>query len=199
MMDVVERDLQLAAILCGERLVALFLPLADLGLDRGLVDALDFMVHMHVDVERLAERSEQMVLVQLRVAFHGLVLDSGRDLAQHGERLALQLRKSMGHASLRVTIPDDTVEHGGAADQLLVGIPMRLPTMMRSRSTPSNAATFGSSPHRRNPKRSNNARLGLLWPNMNPSSVSTSNAGASANAWVSRYEPNPRFRNASWT
>ena len=99
MVDVVERDLQLAAILCGERLVALFLPLADLGLDRGLVDALDFMVHMHVDVERLAERSEQMVLVQLRVAFHSLVLDSGRDLAQLGERLALQLRKGMGHAS----------------------------------------------------------------------------------------------------
>src|SRR2546430_8037204 len=98
MVDVVEGDLQLAAILCGERLVALFLPLADLGLDRGLVDALDLVVHVHVDVECLAERSEQMVLVQLRVAFDRLVLDSGGDLAQLGERLALQLRKSVGRS-----------------------------------------------------------------------------------------------------
>src|SRR2546426_11301435 len=99
MVDMVERDLQLAPSLRGYRLAALFLPLADLGLDRGLVDALDFVVHVHVDVERLAERSEQMVLIQLRVALHRLVLDSGRDLAQLGERLALQLRKGMGHAS----------------------------------------------------------------------------------------------------
>src|SRR5205823_10816072 len=52
---------------------------------------------------------------------------------------------------------------------------MRLPTMMRSRSTPSNTATFGSSPHRWNPNRRNNARLGSLWPNMKPNSVSTPN------------------------
>src|SRR5438105_12039324 len=114
MVDVVEGDLQLAAILCGERLVALFLPLADLGLDRGLVDALDLVVHVHVDVECLAERSEQMVLVQLRVAFDRLVLDSGGDLAQLGERLALQLRKSVGHVSSGVIVSDDTVEASAA-------------------------------------------------------------------------------------
>src|SRR2546427_5468038 len=123
MVDVVERDLQLAAILRGERLVALFLPLADLGLDRGLVDALDFVVHVHVDVERLAERSEQMVLVQLRVALHRLVLDSGRDLAQLGERLALQLRKSVGHASSGVIVLDDTVERPRQLPQLPLGVP----------------------------------------------------------------------------
>src|SRR5256885_11790196 len=55
MVDVVERDLQFAAVLCGERFVALFLPFADLGFDHGLVDALDFVVHVHVDVEGLAE------------------------------------------------------------------------------------------------------------------------------------------------
>jgi len=99
MVDVVERDLELAAILRGQRLVALFLPLADLGLDRGLVDALHLVVHVHVDVERLAERSEQMVLVQLRVAFHRRVFHSGRALAELSERFALQLRKSVGHRS----------------------------------------------------------------------------------------------------
>src|SRR5207248_4290922 len=100
---------------CGERLVALFLPLADLGLDRGLVDALDLVVHVHVDVECLAERSEQMVLVQLRVALDRLVLDSGRDLAQLGERLALQRRKSVGQVFSGVIVPDNTVEASAAA------------------------------------------------------------------------------------
>src|SRR5204863_4173396 len=99
MVDVVEGDLQLAAILCGERLVALFLPLADLGLDRGLVDALHLVVHVHVDVERLADRREQMVLVQLRVALHGFVLDAGRDLAQLGEGFFLKLGKAVRHAA----------------------------------------------------------------------------------------------------
>src|SRR5438046_3666225 len=123
MVDVVERDLQLAAILRSERLVALFLPLADLGFDRGLVDALDLVVHVHVDAERLAERGEQMVLVQLRVALHRLVLDSGRDLAQLGERLALQLRKSVGHASSGWIVAVDPVERPRPLPQL----PLRVP------------------------------------------------------------------------
>ena len=96
--DVVERDLELRPILGRESLVALFLPLADLRLDRGLVHTLHLVVHVHVDVERLADRREQMVLVQLRIALYRLVLDAGGDLAQLGERFFLELGEGMRHA-----------------------------------------------------------------------------------------------------
>src|SRR5262249_28055286 len=97
MMDVIERDFQSLAVLRGERFVALLLPVVDLRLGRGLVDALDLVVHVHVDVERLAQRHEQMVLVELGVALDRLVLDPGRDLAQLRERLGLQLRIGVSH------------------------------------------------------------------------------------------------------
>src|SRR5215472_10686539 len=95
--DVVERDLERLAVLGGERLVALFLPLVDLRLGRPLVDALHLVVHVHVDVEGLAQRREQVVLVELGVALHRVVLNAGRNFAQLGERLGLQLRVGMRH------------------------------------------------------------------------------------------------------
>src|SRR3954466_1199484 len=91
MVNMVERDLQLLAVLRGKRVVPLLLPLADLRLHRGLVDALHLVVNVHVDVERLADRLEQVVLVHLRRALHRFVLDAGRDLAQLGNGLLLQL------------------------------------------------------------------------------------------------------------
>src|SRR5437870_9052300 len=89
-MNMIEREFQLLAVLCSECLIALLLPFADFRLDRGLVDADHFMVGVHVDRQRLADGLEQVVLVQLRVALHGIVCNAGRDFAQFGKRLVLQ-------------------------------------------------------------------------------------------------------------
>src|SRR5712675_1354181 len=54
---------------------------------------------------------------------------------------------------------------------------MRRPTITRSRSMPSSAATLGNTPQRSKPSFSNNTRLGTLWPKMNPSSVASFREG----------------------
>ena len=52
---------------------------------------------VRVDAERLAQRGQQMVLVHLRVALHGVVLDVLGQVPQLGERHLLQALVRMRH------------------------------------------------------------------------------------------------------
>src|SRR5438093_7250666 len=92
--------LECVMIVRFERLAALRFELANLRLDRGLVDAGGFMMLARIDAERLAERGQQMLFVQLRVALDGvLVLHAFRDVAQLLDCLRLELMKCVGHRS----------------------------------------------------------------------------------------------------
>jgi len=83
---VVSATFSFAAILCSERFVALFCHSPILVLIAGLVDALDLVVHVHVDVDAIAERKRANGPVQLRVAFHGLVLDPTAAISRSSAR-----------------------------------------------------------------------------------------------------------------
>src|SRR5262249_13064269 len=90
--------LERVVIVRVERLVPLPAQIAHLRLDRRLVDARDGMVLVRLDAERLAQRGQQMILVHLRVALHGVpVLDAFGDLAQVLNRLLFQLMKRVSH------------------------------------------------------------------------------------------------------
>src|SRR5260221_14788641 len=75
-MNLTPQALQHVAIVRRDRGVALFLQRLHLRLDRRLVDADDGVMLVRVNAERLAQRREQVLLVQLRVALDRfLVLD----------------------------------------------------------------------------------------------------------------------------
>src|ERR1043166_5997333 len=91
--------LECVMIVRFERLAALRFELANLRLDRGLVDAGGFMMLARIDAERLAKRGQQVLFVQLRVALDGvLVLNALRDFAQLLERFLLQLVVGVRHS-----------------------------------------------------------------------------------------------------
>src|ERR1700730_17400358 len=79
---------------------AMLLELLHLRLDSDFVDAFDVVMHMRVDAERLAQGGQQMLLVQLREAFHGFVVEAFRNLAQLVDGLALELFVGVRHDSL---------------------------------------------------------------------------------------------------
>jgi hypothetical protein len=97
MMQLSPNSLQSVAIVRLARCVTLSLKFVHLRLERGFVDANDDGVLMGVDAERLAERRQQMILVHLRRAFDGVVLDGGRDRAQFLERFLFQLVIRVSH------------------------------------------------------------------------------------------------------
>src|SRR5262249_21010445 len=98
-MDMPAEVVQRRVIVGLERRVALFLELADLRLDRRLVDADRRVMVAGVDAERAADCREQMMLVHLRVALDGLVLNRLRELAQVRERLRLEFRVGLSHCA----------------------------------------------------------------------------------------------------
>jgi hypothetical protein len=89
MMNPAPHVLKLRVIVRGKRLVAPPFQLSYFRFDFALVDSLHFVVLVHVNVERLAERNEQMLFVQLRVPLQRFVLDVGGYVAQLADSLML--------------------------------------------------------------------------------------------------------------
>jgi len=75
-------NLQLLVIVSGQRGISFCFKRLDARFDRRLIEANNFVVLVHVNVEGFAERHDQMLFVQLRVALDGFVLDVFGDLAQ---------------------------------------------------------------------------------------------------------------------
>jgi hypothetical protein len=78
-----------------ESFIALFLQISDFGFDLGHVCAYCVVVRVSVNAQSIADRYDQMLLVELRVAHHSLVLDACGDLAQLGYGLVLEFFKSV--------------------------------------------------------------------------------------------------------
>ena len=79
---------------------AFALELPDLCLDCRLVDALDGVVFCHVDVERPSQRREESILVHLRVALDGLVLNALGHVSQLCDGLVPELLIGVRHVYL---------------------------------------------------------------------------------------------------
>ncbi len=96
------QGLQLLAVGSRDRLLLLAPDRVHAGLQLGLVDTHRGVVRVLVvlDAEGLAQRREQVLLVHLRVALDGVVLDPLRDLAQVVDRLVLQLFVGVRHQSV---------------------------------------------------------------------------------------------------
>jgi hypothetical protein len=90
--------LQLSVVVSGKRCVPLSFELLDLRLYLGLVQTDDLMVLVHIDVERFADRRDQVFLVQLGVALNSFVIDRGRDLADLSQRHVFELFKRVCHS-----------------------------------------------------------------------------------------------------
>lgn len=86
-------------IVCGQRAVAPLLEFTYAGLDYGLVDAYNRMMLVYVDAQRRAKSNHQMLLVKLRVAFDGFVIDVFRNVTQLGKRLVLQFVVCVSHGA----------------------------------------------------------------------------------------------------
>src|SRR6266496_3804175 len=95
---------QRISVVLLERRVALLLQLAHPGFDGRLVDAGHVVVFVRVDAKRLAQRGQEMFLVQLRVALHRLlVLDAFRNVTQLLDRFPFQFVEGVRHTVLRCT------------------------------------------------------------------------------------------------
>jgi hypothetical protein len=84
------RYFQLLVIVRGYGRIAFSFERFDTRLDRRLIDANNFVVLVHFNVEGFAERHDQMLFVQLRVALNGFVIDVLRDFAQLGQGFMFQ-------------------------------------------------------------------------------------------------------------
>jgi hypothetical protein len=88
---------QLLVIVRGYGRIAFSFERFDTRLDRRLIDANNFVVLVHFDVEGFAERHDQMLFVQLRVALDGFVLDVFGDVAQFGQGFVFQFVMCVCH------------------------------------------------------------------------------------------------------
>lgn len=69
----------------------------DARLDRRLVDTHNFVMLVHVDIEGFAERYDQMLFVQLRVALDRFMFDVLGDFAQFGQGFVFQFVMCVRH------------------------------------------------------------------------------------------------------
>jgi len=83
-MDFAAYIFKLIVIVRRKSLVALFPQLLDFRFYRGSVNSFGVMVSECVNVESLADRGDQVFLVELRITHHGVVLDALGDFAQLG-------------------------------------------------------------------------------------------------------------------
>jgi hypothetical protein len=73
---------QLLAIVRRNGGIALFFQFLDLAFDLRFINAADFVMGMHIDVERLAKSHQKVLLVHLRIALHRFVLEACRNFAK---------------------------------------------------------------------------------------------------------------------
>ena len=73
--DLAADQSELSVIVRFERRIAFLLESTDLGFDRTLIDSRDVAVLVNVYAEGFRKRFQQVILVQLRVALHGLVIE----------------------------------------------------------------------------------------------------------------------------
>src|SRR5258708_30597903 len=96
-MDTTADGLKLGMIMRGYRTTALLLQFLDTRLDRRLVDAHYLMMRVHLDIQGLANRHDQMLFVELGISLHGFVLDVFGDLTQLSESFVLKFVMCVGH------------------------------------------------------------------------------------------------------
>jgi hypothetical protein len=94
-------DSQFPAVFFGFRqhLVAVLLELIDLAFDFRFVNAVGDVMDAVVDVERITEADEQVLLVELGIPLDSLVLDSLGDLPQLGDGLFLEFLVRIRHTA----------------------------------------------------------------------------------------------------
>jgi hypothetical protein len=91
------RYFQLLVIVRGYGRITFGFERLDAQLYGRLIDAHHLVVLVHIDAEGFAERHDQMLFVQLRVALDGFVLDVFGDVAQFGQRFVLQFMVCVCH------------------------------------------------------------------------------------------------------
>src|SRR5262244_3546411 len=89
-MDFAAHGFEPLMIVRRKSLFTLLLQLFDLRFDHGSVNSFGVMVSECVNVQSLADRGDQMLLVELRITLHCVVLDDGGDLAQLGDGLMFE-------------------------------------------------------------------------------------------------------------
>jgi hypothetical protein len=85
--DASSRFLKSRAVMSADGVVASGLQRFDARFDRSFIDAHNVMMLMHLDAERIANRHDQMLLIELRIALHSVVLNVFSDVAEFRERL----------------------------------------------------------------------------------------------------------------
>ena len=91
------------------RFLARGLDIAHLRLDHALLGSDRRMMFVGLDAERLAQRGQQMVLVQLGVALDRLAPQAARELAEFGDRFLLQLLVGVRHGEPPERSPSYTI------------------------------------------------------------------------------------------
>src|SRR5262245_40176264 len=81
-MDFASHGFEPLVVVGRQSLVTLLLQLLELRFDRVSVNPFGVMVSEHINVESLADRGDQMLLVELRVPLHRVVFDAGGDITQ---------------------------------------------------------------------------------------------------------------------
>src|SRR5262249_55403247 len=89
-MDFAAHGFEPLMIVRRKSIFTLLFQLFDLRFDHGSVNSFGVMVSECVNVESLADRGDQMLLVELRITLHCVVLDAGGDLAQLGDGLMFE-------------------------------------------------------------------------------------------------------------
>jgi hypothetical protein len=73
----------------AKRFIAFRFERFDTRFDGSFVDAYDVVVLMHFDAERVADRNDQMFLIELRVALNSVMLNVLGDVAEFRKCLVL--------------------------------------------------------------------------------------------------------------
>jgi hypothetical protein len=72
-------------VVSHQGLVTLSLQGPELDFEIRFINTFGMVVHVHINIERLADRGQQMLLVQLCITLNSLMLDSPGDIPQLGD------------------------------------------------------------------------------------------------------------------
>src|SRR5882724_22139 len=96
-MNATTHGLELSMVVDGDSAGAPLFKFLDPRFDRGLVDAHNLVMLMHLDVQGLAESYHQMLFIQLGVTLYGFVFDVFGDIAQLSQSFVFEFVMCVRH------------------------------------------------------------------------------------------------------